>query len=559
MNILTFNFCEVDAVTDLDIIVNDIKKPVTPTITENIQDVPGMVGKVFLGNSYGQKIFDILITIKANNSTERTKKVNELTDLVMTFGSGEYPMIFSNDPGNTFYGHFTNITTPERISPTSSWATCTLTFACSDPKGYGNYKQQDMMTNPITITPEGTGECYPIFTCLPKKDVTKIAVTDEDGTYVYVGSEVDPDTGETPVDKEPLVLHDVCNTLATWTLVTQSNLTWTLDNGVISGNMGTTPSALRVGTDSNGYADYGPAVEGKWHGPCRLQWLPSSYNDYRVKIGISNYQYYARSRAKSEIYLVDSNGLKIGYISIKDKGNSEEVMVKVRLFKGASERALYDSYGKIKNGKRKFKTVKLGTGTKKIKEKGKTKTVQQWRTVKLDEDTSTSTYTDFYGYVTLEKIGNKFKVEIMKLNSDNNPAWSKPITVKWTDSNNTYSQDLAGIAFYTAKYDIDEDRANPIQRYRNNGTALYDVKVWNILDGGNGGVGASPVVIARKGEEVKLNCEDRTIYKNGDIFMKNLFIGSQFPIMEGGALKSFAFEPDLKDADWYLEYRPTTS
>jgi phage-related protein len=62
---LTFNFCGIDAVEDLDLIVNDIKMPVTPEITENTQDVPGMVGKLFFGNNYGQKIFEIDITIKS--------------------------------------------------------------------------------------------------------------------------------------------------------------------------------------------------------------------------------------------------------------------------------------------------------------------------------------------------------------------------------------------------------------------------------------------------------------------------------------------------------------
>jgi phage-related protein len=65
--------------------------------------------------------------------------------------------------------------------------------------------------------------------------------------------------------------------------------------------------------------------------------------------------------------------------------------------------------------------------------------------------------------------------------------------------------------------------------------ALCDVKVWSILNGGNG-ASSVPVTIARSGDEIKINCEDRTVYKNGDIFMKNLYIGSEFPTMEGGYL-----------------------
>lgn len=557
MDEITFNYCGFNSSKDLSLIVNDIKRSVAPEITENVQDVPGMIGKINLGNSYGQLIFNIDVTIMADSEEDRVKKMHDLASLMMMTGSEEYPMVFSDDDQYTYYGHFSAISTPERISQNSNWAKFTLTFSCSDPKGYGKYEQYDMTQNPTLIMPNGNAECYPIFTCLPKKNVTKIAITDENGTYVYLGTEVDPDTGDSPIDKEPLVLHDQCNTLAPWTAVTQSNLTFTLDNGVIEGSMTSSTASIRVGKTSDGYADFGAPYAGKWHGPCRLQWLPNQYGDYRLRVGMYNRQYYPRARGKCEIYLLDSNGVKIGYISLKDKGNSEEVLLKVHLFYGSNEKVLYDSYGTIKRGKSTEKTIKLGAGTKKVKSKGKTTTVQQWRTVKLDEDTSKSTYTDFYGTIQLEKIGNKFTVTVMKFDDNSNPIWSKPVTTTWTDNNKIYTQQLAGIAFYTAKYDIDEDRANPIKRYQNNSMALCDVRVWNIIDGGNG-ASSSPTVIARAGDEIKINCEDRTVYKNGDIFMKNLFIGSQFPTMTGGMSKTFAFEPDLPDADWYYEYRPTT-
>src|SRR5205085_6790426 len=86
---------------------------------------------------------------------------------------GEYPMIFSNDPEYTYYGHFTGASTPDNIIETSAWRKTTLTFACSDPKGYGEYINNDITTNPVSLYPDGKSECYPIFTCLPKKDVTK--------------------------------------------------------------------------------------------------------------------------------------------------------------------------------------------------------------------------------------------------------------------------------------------------------------------------------------------------------------------------------------------------
>ncbi|KYC94361.1 hypothetical protein B4102_3582 [Heyndrickxia sporothermodurans] len=554
MSLLTFNFCGVDAVNDLGLIVNSIRRPVTPEITENTQDVPGMIGKIFMGNSYGQKQFQIDITILGSDSNDLVKKIDEITELVMTFGDGEYPMVFSDDSAYTYYGHFNAVSTPQMIG---SSATCTLSFSCSDPKGYGEYESNDMLQNPITILPNGKADCFPIFTCLPKKDVTKIAITDEDGNYIYIGSDVDPDTGGSPINKEPLVLHDPCNTLATWTEITKSNLTFVLENGIPSGTMRSTTNAIKVGKDANGYADFGKATnDKKWHGPVRLQWLPNGYDDFRIRVRMWNRQYYARSRGKCEVYLLDANGTRFGKFMLKDNGNSEEVYAQIQLGTSTDYHNIYYGEGKIKKGKTKTKTIKVKNGTKKVKSKGKTKTVQQWKTVKLDEDTTSSTFTDFYGYLELRKVGNKYRAEIMKFDDDSNPAWDKPIVVNWTDSEGKYAKKLAGIAFYSAKMDITEDAANPVKRYTNNGMALSDVKVWNIIDGGNKS-SSSPTVIAHKGDEIKLNCEDRTIYKNGAVFMKNFYIGSEFPTMQGGIQKTFAFEPGLDEADWYLEYRPT--
>ncbi|MFJ7932319.1 distal tail protein Dit [Peribacillus sp. NPDC096448] len=551
-------FCGIDLEKEIGLIINEIKRPVTPEITETTQDVPGMVGSLFLGNNYGQRVFDIEITIKAQSESERVQKIHRLAELTMTFGDGEFPMIFGHESDITYYGHFTNITIPERLALTH-WATCTLTFSCSDPKGYGEYETNDMTENPTTITPNGTDECYPTFTCIPKKDVTKIAVTDEDGNYVFLGSEVDPDTGNSPIDKEPLVLADPCNTLATWTKITSSTLTWPLDNGVIGGEMTSSPNSLLPGKTSDGYANFGPPAKDKWHGPLRLQWLPGSYNDYRVRVRFINQQSYNRAQGKVEMYLLDANGSRMGKLMLKDNGTESKVVYAGLKLYGSTDKDLYYGPGTLKRGKSKTRTIKVGNGTKKVKEKGKTKTVQLWKTVKLDEDLDTSTFTNFYGYIELEKIGNKYRFNIMKLDDNSNPAWKKPITQTWTDTKNAYTRDLAGVAFYVAKWDIYEDTTVPVTHYRNNDMRLCDLRVWNIIDGGDGSDLSKPTVIARKGDEVKINCEDRTIYKNGDFFMKKLYIGSDFPTMKGGIPKTFAFEPDLADADWYVEYRPTTN
>lgn len=553
MSQLTFNFCGADAIEDFDLLVNQIRMPVTPEISETVQDIPGMVGKIFLGNSYGQKIIPIEVTIKASNSTELSARLSDLADLVMTFGNGEYPMIFSINPNYTYYGHFNSISEPERINQNSSWRKVTLTFACSDPKGYGVYKTNDMTSNPVSILPEGNSECYPIFTCLPKKDVQKIAVTDEDGNYVFLGAGVDDDTGEAVQNLEPLVFTDSANDLSTWQAVTTP--TFTLEgSSAIAGAYKNTADAITP-------SSWGNNVSGKWHGPLIQRWLPASYNDYRIRVRLMNLQYYARSEGKIEFYLLNSNGARIGMIGLKDNSNSKEVSVRVELGNGTTSRKyLYDSLGTVASrATRTAKTIKVKNGTKKVTpKKGKAYTVQLWKTVTLSEDLDFNTFKDFYGYIELQKIGNKYRVEIMKMTLSSNPGWKKPIVVTWTDTNNTFTGNaLAGMALYTAKYDIYEDIADPRVSYITNTLQLTDIRVNNIINGGNSPT--KPQTIARNGDEIKINSEDHRVYKNGGYFMDKFYIGSEFLTMQGGVYKTFAFEPSLNDADWYLEYTPTTS
>lgn len=553
----TFNFGGLDSKNDLGVIVNDIRKSIGPEITENVQDVPGMVGKIFLGNSYGQRVDEIDIIIPADSNEEASKKFHDLATAFITLGDDEYPMVYSDESEWEYYGHFSSITKPERISQASCWTKCTLTFSCSDPKGYGEYQQHDITTSPITITPDGTAECYPVFTCIPKKDVTKIAVVDQDENYVYVGSDVDPDTGESPVDLEPRVFHDDCATMANWLSLTNETLTFTPENGVIGGSMRTENDALKVSLDSSGRVYFGEPVKDKWHGPLVKQNLNGQYEDYRVRIWLWNNQYYPRAKGKVELYLLDQDGKAIGKIGLKDNSISAKPILQVTVFNGDKYHNIVYDQGSINKKKTTTKKIKVKNGTRKVKSKGKTKTEQLWKTLTLPADPSTDTYSNFYGWIQLEKIGNKFTVQAMKCDSKHNPMWSKPITKTWTDTSKIYTQKLAAVAAYIAKYDIQEDTADPVVKYTNNGLALSDVAVWQIINGGNSGTSA-PTVIARAGDEIKINCEDHTVYKNGAVYMKNFYIGGQFFTMQGGVPKSFAFSPDLTDADWYFEFRPTT-
>lgn len=543
-----------DSYEDLSLVVNDVQLPISGSLTENVQEIPGMVGNLFQGMSISSKPILIPVTLIADSERDRAMKMMNLADLFLQYTDDEYPMVFSHLSEYTYYGHFTDLPSPQRLSQNDTSANFTLTFICSDPKAYGEQEDIKVVNNPMTITPHGTSECYPIFTCLPHSDVTKIALTDQDGNYAYLGSEVDPDTGGTAIDNEPQIFHDYCNDLSPWTVITQGTLTFNLENGKIGGSMRSVVDVFKAALTSDGYDDYGSPVSGSWHGPVIQRWLPEACSDYRIRVRMKNAQFYPRAQGKVEVYLLDSTGHRIGKIMLKDNGtNSYEVFAQAQIGDTNGYQTLYYGAGTIKKGTSKKITIKNEQNPK-----GKTKTEQKWQTITETESFSTDTFTNFYGYIEIQKIGNKYKFEIMKLDDQANPAWSKPITGTWTDTTNKYGSALAGIALYVAKYDIKEDTVTPVVHYKNNTLDINDITVHKIINGGNNATMTTPT-IAKDGDEVKINCEDHTIYKNGAIFMDKLYIGSNFPVMVGGVEQTFAFEPDLDSADWYLSYRPTRS
>ncbi|AWP37766.1 phage tail protein [Heyndrickxia coagulans] len=534
--------------------VIEIHRNIFPTVEEQTQNIPGMSGDLYLGTNVKNRTFVVDVEIVAGSHTQRIDLIHQISDWLMPVDDAEFDLIFDDEQDFTYYAHVSNIT---EVTRSLYKGKASITFSCSDPKGYGEYQQHDMITNPITITPDGTAECYPVFTCIPKKDVTRIAITDQDENYVYIGSDVDPDTGDSPVDLEPLVFHDYCSTMATWLSLTPDTLTFTPENGVIGGAMRSVNDALTFALDSSGNPNFGKPVANKWHGPVVKQNLNGQYQDYRVSIWLSNKQYYPRAKGKVELYLLDQDGHAIGKIGIKDNSISAKPILQVIVFNGTKYHNIVYDQGSIQKKKTTTKKIKVKNGTRTVKSKGKTKTEQLWKTLTLPGDPSTDTYTNFYGWIRFEKIGNKFTVQVMKCDSKHNPVWDKPITKTWTDTSKIYTQKLAAVAAYIAKYDIEEDTANPVVKYRNNNLALTDVCVWEIINGGNKST-TSPTVVARKGDEIKINCEDHTVYKNGAVFMENFYIGGQFLTMQGGVPKTFAFSPDLSDADWYFEYHPTT-
>jgi hypothetical protein len=61
------------------------------------------------GNSYGQKVVDLEVVIRADSEKDRVQKYHALSTLIMQTGDDEYPMFFSDESDYTYYGHFSGV------------------------------------------------------------------------------------------------------------------------------------------------------------------------------------------------------------------------------------------------------------------------------------------------------------------------------------------------------------------------------------------------------------------------------------------------------------------
>lgn len=544
---------------DLKLIVEDIKRPIIPEVSEQIQDIPGMRGVVYQGMNIGQKVFDITFFMQCKDARDQVLQMRDLSNFFVQMMDGqEYPLIFLDEQDVVWWVHPVAVSDPEKVSQTSFDSTFIVTFNSSAGTGVGETVYKDLTSTTSLITPKGNTTTFPVFTLIAGESLAKIGVSNGD-KYVYLGKGFNIENQDAPINQMPRILTDECNTLASWTKVTSTTATFNIENGIISddSDIRTTGKALAV-TQKDTKDFFGKNVSGKWHGPSRMQWLTGSCKNWKITARMYVNNKYARAMGKIELYLLDINGRRIGKLMVKDNDESLENLVQAQIGydSNGTHQEVYlsseDSSVKVSKGSTAKKTIKYQTQvktttTKNGKQTTKTETVS--KTMALSQDLSTNTFTDFYGNITLMKKGNQYTASVQLLDSNGNPK-GKLRTSTYTDSNNKFGDELAGIAVYFAKYDITEDKDDVKVAYLPNTLQLSDVKVWNIL-------GEENQLVMEAGDELIIDCSDNNVYKNGTVFMENFYIGSDFFEMVGGIESAFAVSPPPSSKNkWYLAYKP---
>lgn len=310
-----FTLGGLDSYDDLGLILEDVKMPVLGTLTETMQEVPGMIGAIPQGTSIGAKPIDLDVVLTASSEEDRAIKLNYLASVLKSLKDIEMPLIVDDNIRWEYNVHLTNVTIPERLTQTSHDVRFTITVTASDPRGYGELITTEITNSPFTIVPDGQSDVYPVLTCIPDTDITQLAIVDDQENWAYIGSDVDFMQGDLPANNEPLILDDRCSTSATWDLVDNTKVTFKLD--------GKADGSIKIQNDSIQANSYG-ALSDKYHGPVFQQYLGQDCGDYRIRVRLCNIQHYNRARGIVEVYLLDVNGDRIGKIAISDKSDGSD-------------------------------------------------------------------------------------------------------------------------------------------------------------------------------------------------------------------------------------------
>lgn len=586
---------------DVTLLDTKVGAPVMSPVT---QSIPKRLGNLFFGNEIGERTIELKVAFVHKTQQEFENLRKSFENFIIQQDTSQKELVLDDDITWSYYGVFTGLTEWENIN--NDIYISTLTFTCFDPLRYGKHETIHVGSDAVyDFMPKGYSTTRPTFHGVAKNNTTWAGVASSDGGFLHLGGKLDITTqetigGGTPDDDDSigggiivdedgnvipndvwnpnLLLKDTAQNLSAWQRVSNDSVAWEVENGNIGKG-----SYLQQNTEDIDVKTFGTNQNTKdtWYGAGIERMLTKSVDDWKVRWRIQSINKYKRSETKLELYILDQNKRRIGKLSIKDTSTGQDQQAYVQVFKnsGATVTVLKQE-PTVKNKK----TTKTANKVKKTTTDKKGKTTTTWVTLKeqYNQNESTNSFTDFYGYLELEHYQGVYTARIVTLDPKTRnevKRWSGT----WTDKNNELSRDLAGFGMYFAKSPIAEDKKGT--PYEDNVLRFCDLEVWETvttvggsipkkvkaastpvsplaLDGSENGyrdttvtvVNTSPYTILTAGDEIHINSELGRVYKNGMIFNEALHIGSEFLEFEGGKTTQLSFCDNI---DWYITYRPT--
>jgi predicted phage tail component-like protein len=433
------------------VLVNDIKTSILPPVKQNLVNVRGRPGSYDFGNELGEREITIDITIEAT-SAQQLRQQCEIELGKWLYYDEAKELIILDDPTRHYMAKVTGDTD---LSQIISIGQGSITFLCTDPHRYGTEKIipfNPAAPDPVFIENQGGVDTFPVIEVEFAQDTTEFSIV-SDTDYLYFGQPASVDN-MSAVPKRTQIFYDDGSSVAGWTAGTG------VDGGDITGSLESTGGYIRQLNN-----DYGSGA--KWHGAAGVKTFGQELQDFTLETNIGFKAGYPYQIGRVEVYLLDINNVRIGKIALRDtSAYTETTYVECRI-------------GPVSGG-RYLVASEIGKGY----------------------------YVDFFGKLTIQRIGQRWYFEIGKRREDGT-YWGRWST-QFIDKNNAYQTKVAGVQIHFAAYGTYQPFST---------VYVEDIRVWkeNAVD-----PGTQVPYIFYAGDRLLIDCNTGTILKNGVPFFDAL-------------------------------------
>lgn len=443
--------------------LESIETSVLPPIINNTLKVRGKAGVHLLSQQLDTRTIKANIIIKAE-PYQVLQKMHELAEWL--YHKKPVKLIMADDVERYY------LVLPDGETNIEELITLgfgTLSFICTEPFSFSTYEttveKTAMTSEPFYFTVGGNTDTYPVIDMTLTEDVDNVAVVSDNG-FVLIG---DP-TEEPRVKKRTFErrIDDEMETTNGW-----SNSSF-IEDGVIKGTFAPIGgNAVAQASDNYGTA------EGEWHGAAMQRSLTTTIQDFKTEVWFRLNTASRFEMARFEVYLYDQNGEHITRVTFQDSNLIMPLtMTRVRL-------------GDVNEGK----TLMSATNPR-------------------------SLWDDFYGRMRIQRIGNKWEIEVAKYDSDKEEFVSR-VSTKYTDAKKKYTQKLAGIKLHVGTFS-GVPKPNNLRIYKTVVSEYVELS------------GDSTPIIAEKGDIIRIDCGRSIVYKNGEAFYQGINPASNFFSLEKG-------------------------
>jgi predicted phage tail component-like protein len=434
------------------------RRPPWAPLERNLLTVPGMPGAHVGTTDIKPRALSIPVLIESTSLTELQTFKEDLADWLVTDTPKE--LIFDDEPDRVYFAMIDGSTDMDEIIRVGVGM---LEFICADPYKYSSSKTVDTTNNPtgpIVLTNSGTAPTAPTFNVTLKQKTTYLDIIGSNN-YMRIGKP--PGVEVTPVDPKQLILWDQMNSLTGWVRAQASDI----DGGTVVSGMLT-----------NGYefyqTNYGTGTS--WHGDALTKPLGQSLTDFEVEFSVILTNADPKTIGRIELYLLDSNRLPVGKLSLKDIHTAQD-----------------GNYAELRLGS-------LSSGKLLISERG-----DDWYT-----------WLNFDGMLRLKRVGNKWTAYVAKFVNGQHTARR---IVEFIDTENKFNLSLAHVVVHIGA----NSTITPAPM------KITDLKVYKL----NNVVTGQIEYIGDNGDVFTFNHKTSAIYKNGELFMKKDFGSRFFPLSKG--------------------------